>query len=98
MTDQNFNRHSPEPWSVVYVDWLAEDSRRVLDANGVSVLADCSCDTADAQRIVACVNACAGIPDQNGEITLIGDMVMAILNNNPAELAAVKGKIIEILA
>lgn len=54
--------HSLEPWRVGTADYLGEDLRRVEDANGVSVLADCSCEKDDAARIVACVNFCRGIP------------------------------------
>lgn len=54
--------HSPEPWS--YED---EGGNRfcVRDADGQGVFADeiGPMDGPDAPRIVACVNACAGIED-----------------------------------
>ena len=92
--------HSMEPWTFKAFEDI---SRReptwltiVFDEDGMPLdgLFDHRPNT---ERIVACVNACAGIPDKDGKLPLVGDMVVAILNNNPFELAAVKERIMEIL-
>lgn len=51
--------HSPEPWTI-------DDKVRVHDANGRDLEYDCAdgFDANDIRRIVACVNACAGIPSE----------------------------------
>ena len=51
------SKHSPEPW-------VAERGDFVVDANGATVGAILvySNTAADTDRIIACVNACAGIP------------------------------------
>lgn len=57
-------KHSPEPWKLSHEDIRDAEGRTVL------VLSDLWCPVVDAdehaddlaRRIVACVNACAGIP------------------------------------
>lgn len=46
-----------EPWIVEY---MGSDESDVVGASGVSII--CGMSDANARRIVACVNACAGIP------------------------------------
>jgi hypothetical protein len=62
--------HSPEPWRI-------DEQNRVTDATGHIVMfgeLDCI-EAGDPRRIVACVNACAGIPtealERGGNITAI---------------------------
>jgi hypothetical protein len=81
--------HAPEPWKRIDEITLDGDGLRIVDQRPIG--------DEDLDRAIACVNACAGIPDQDGKITLVGDMILAILNNDPAELATVKGRILEIL-
>lgn len=66
--------HSEEPWRVGYLSWPAHDtgSALVIDSAGMfrpcAVYGDGSRNAgtteANARRIVACVNACAGIPTE----------------------------------
>lgn len=51
--------HTPEPWAISTAEEL-DDMILGPESDGI---ADCFGSTANARRIVACVNACAGIPD-----------------------------------
>jgi hypothetical protein len=58
--------HSEEPWVVITEIDAFDHGRRVVAAG--RVVAECSCLDADvndanARRIVACINALAGLPD-----------------------------------
>jgi len=56
--------HTPEPWGIEERRSIMNGESRffVLDAEGCTV---CRCRLLDrARRIVACVNACAGIPTE----------------------------------
>ena len=101
--------HSPEPWTMDRV--VLSDSRDDLgieimsDKTIVAFAAhhafrqgpqDLSTVLANAERIVACVNACQGIPDINGTITLIADMKAAILTGDQELLEIVKRRLQEI--
>lgn len=57
------NKHSPEPWRVVEP---SPDEQVIIDsADGDAVVWDgIESDPADLRRIVACVNALAGIPTE----------------------------------
>ena len=55
--------HSLEPWTKDIVDDDDHDPHELFDTNGELVLGDpYILSDANAERIVACVNACAGIP------------------------------------
>lgn len=65
--------HTPEPWSIEYVeievDSFHTDMYPTLQANGMPIVSDegfgtSSVDYANAERIVACINACAGIDNK----------------------------------
>jgi len=72
-------KHSPEPWKTNRQVCLVERPtastsdtglscvNQIIDANG-DVVMDGKCKPIDMQRIVACVNACDGIPTS----TLVG--------------------------
>ena len=79
--------HSPEPWFVKeYPDVVRSNCGLWIECPG-----PCT-----AQRIVACVNACQGIPDINGTITLIADMEAAILTGDQELLELVKRRLQEL--
>jgi len=48
------NKHSPEPWSI--------GRQYIIDYNQNNIAEHLSFFKRDAERIVACVNACQGIP------------------------------------
>lgn len=64
------NKHTPEPWKTDYIsgrtNYLVidcdtdEDTARVGDTRSLRHIDE---QVANANRIVSCVNACAGIPD-----------------------------------
>ena len=78
--------HSPEPWTPFGI--------RVTDADQW-IIAQCR-NEANAQRITACVNACHGLPDMNGILTMVGDMKAAILTNDPELLEIVRKRLAEL--
>ena len=80
------NKHTPGPWyaSEEGGNWRA----MAADENGGYTIADMCCDDqeANARRIVACVNACAGVPTGALE-----DMVTPIRQHlNSADIHAAK--------
>ena len=78
--------HSPEPW--------APFGRQVIDANQ-HIIAQCG-NEANPSRIAACVNACQGIPDINGTITMIADMKVAILTGDQELLEIIRRRLVEL--
>ena len=92
----NENKHTPEPWSVDpdSTDYCAS----ILDANGADTIllgdyADWWMTKANARRVVACVNACAGIPTyqltaENDIPTNLGEVIDAIRDQRDILLAA----------
>lgn len=71
--------HSPEPWSTQLIRGEDDMARSVVvcglfDANGKRV-ADFLCDP-DLNRIVACVNACKGIPIETLEAVARGETLI----------------------
>ena len=93
--------HTPEPWRV------GRRGNDVVGSNGlgdtVAMMIDCDSDEqthANARRIVACVNACAGLStgflEQIDSIqsALTGQLVVTeVLENQRDELLAAKGKV-----
>lgn len=75
-------QHTPEPWKIVHVQQPDNDySTQIVDANGVAIatlawypvpsdLGSATNKEANAQRIVAAVNACQGIELTHLEIML----------------------------
>jgi hypothetical protein len=53
---------------------------------------------ANLHRARACVNACAGLPDLNGTISLVADMKAAILSRDPKMLDLVQARLREVPA
>jgi hypothetical protein len=53
-------KHSPEPW--VYL--IESPNETLMDANDETILVADNYKTNDMYRIVACINACAGIPTE----------------------------------
>ena len=97
--------HSPEPWYIwIGTEPLIFGADNLSDEGDNYPVAQIPCSTlekrirsyANAQRIVACVNACQGIPDINGTITLIGDMKLAIMTNDPELLEIVRKRLVEL--
>ena len=94
----NENKHTPEPWSVDpdSTDYCAS----ILDANGADTIllgdyADWWMTKANARRVVACVNACAGIPTyqltaENDNPTNLGEVIDAIRDQRDELLAALE--------
>jgi hypothetical protein len=69
-------RWSPEPWKVV--PWNTPECLTDIEAcEPGSVLAECV-DAPDARRIVACVNACAGVSTEELEGLKPGDVASAL--------------------
>ncbi len=64
--------HTPEPWSFEVTDEHDEYSCDVFDSNELSIIDGSNglITEANARRIVACVNACAGIP--TGVLAIVG--------------------------
>lgn len=57
--------HSPEPWTADIINDDNHEPRELFDTNGAFVLGGPHIlSDADADRIVACVNACAGITNE----------------------------------
>jgi hypothetical protein len=102
--------HSPEPWRVAVID--VDDGgcqlrfRSVIGSEGMTACQGISnwpdgtsvgeYDKANMERIVACVNACQGIPDINGTISMIADMKVAILTNDQELLEIVRKRLVEL--
>jgi hypothetical protein len=87
-------KHSPEPWRAD-----VDDPSDILDASGAACASGWSFDEpggwfrqepaeANARRIVACVNACAGIPTEEVEAGVLALTVEALValrtGNGPA--------------
>lgn len=75
--------HTPTPWHV------GENGPTIYDANG-RVVANCSAvgedlieSIANAQRIVMCVNACAGLADPAQAISDLAEELGAAIERNP---------------
>lgn len=90
------------PWSVSEdgiglgreLEILDCHNRPILSVEGWSGIVP---DLPTALRIVACVNACSGLPVFNGSISIIADMKAAILTRNPEMLDRVEERLREIL-
>lgn len=71
----NISKHTPEPWRAQA--WSSHAARTVLvddpaALTGKRVIAECDTEE-DARRIVACVNACAGLTTDLLECKTIGE-------------------------
>lgn len=62
-------QHTPEPWRTDSKNGFSGDIHDAFD-NLVAQCSDVNCGDHNASRIVACVNACAGIP--NEVLTTVG--------------------------
>lgn len=91
----NENKHTPEPWA--YYDDRKSTGRIEIVGLGKTVsriyLSVPDEDVANARRITACVNACAGIPTyqltaENDNPTNLGEVIDAIRNQRDELLAA----------
>ena len=83
------SEHTKEPWGVVSEKWYLNGQPSIVGQNGagfaVALMApwgpavNDSVDKreANARRIVACVNACAGIPTEAIEAGVVGELVRA---------------------
>jgi len=74
MTEQKDTQtptHTPEPWRARYSIVYFKGNVGGFD------LRDCPSPEANARRIVACVNACAGISNEHLELTTVAQMVAA---------------------
>lgn len=57
------SEHSPEPWRLVGADTDSDfGTTQIVDASGRRIVWPGAVGTINAHRIVACVNACRGIP------------------------------------
>lgn len=61
------SEHSPEPWREG--EDMGFQLRQVLDANGLQVCAAEAGSPDDIHRIIACINACKGIPTEDLEFS-----------------------------
>lgn len=61
-----------EPWSVVEQGNTVK-SKRVVTAHGASVASSLARSSGWAERIVACVNALDGVPDE--ELPMVAEMI-----------------------
>ncbi len=84
------SKHTPEPWKL-------EDPRTAFDANWSVIFVS---NQKDAPRIIACVNACAGMEDPQAEIDQLRterDELMKALEKftilNPAHYKDIAGLI-----
>jgi hypothetical protein len=71
-------KHSPEPWSYARNERTKRDY--VFDADGKSIIIwTPSCKptftTENAERVVACVNACRGIPNEELDKVVLNGLV-----------------------
>lgn len=91
------SNHTPEPWGI------KENTPTIRDSRGIAILR-CESgaiitenDKANASRIVACVNACAGLPDDalDGGWSAVG--LSAYAKRLEADLAAVTAQRDELL-
>jgi hypothetical protein len=82
--------HTPWQISLGFQDHLIHDSdgKVITDLHEINA--------ADAERIVACVNACHGLPTVNGTISMVAYMKVAILNGDPVMLDIVKRRLVEL--
>ncbi len=91
-------KHSPEPWEVTEVgagEFFIVKYEKGGDGWEFSVG---EIDRKqDAERIVACVNACQGLPTVNGELSLVADMKAAILSLDETILSIVRERLREVL-
>jgi hypothetical protein len=63
------SKHTPEPWETDYESWPAYIQAATLSEEGDKEwVANCGDNKANASRIVACINACAGMGDPQAEI------------------------------
>lgn len=68
-------KHTPEPWRIESA--TKKDNWRIIgDNNQVVSTFSGSMDMANARRIVACVNACAGIGTDHLELALAGGVTV----------------------
>ncbi len=77
------DKHTPEPWEWgdVEIDCPTDDFySEAIKAGPAEVpsLSNPERAEADARRIVACVNACAGIPTEDLEASVPGSLRMAV--------------------
>ncbi len=90
--------HTPEPWRINPKYSMSVEA--VSDGQGINIIAECSDpdgirtageDVANARRIVACVNAAAGIPTEQLEARSVqAGFVTNLLNQRDELLAALK--------
>lgn len=98
------NKHTPEPWSAGVIKYKGEwHFTAVPVGNEGKITALCGLagangedeSIANARRIVACVNACAGIPTyqltaENDNPTNLGEVIDAIRDQRDELLAALE--------
>lgn len=90
------SKHTPEPWSVFspmsgnYNSGICGNSGNVIVPWGEPELADGILNKEDANRIVACVNACAGLANDALDSGIIAEMteIVGILENDNETLPA----------
>ena len=96
--------HSPEPWKLITPSpgkhWLLDANDLIIleHSEGTHLPGDSELELmlANVKRMMACVNACAGIPDINGVITMIGDMKVAILTGDQEMAALIRRRLLEL--
>lgn len=96
------SEHTKEPWKASPVSGIVGSvitAQPNENANAVRITSAQS--LADAERIVACVNACAGIPDQALKVVTRSDygvfpLVLAAVIGQRDELAAALRGVIEV--
>ncbi len=76
--------HTPEPWA--FVPWHIEEGPSAVRAPAGHLVCNTASDI-DARRIVACVNACAGIPIEfleSGGVAKLVEAASALIANRDA--------------
>lgn len=92
-------KHTPEPWdwhnNDVYCEITSEHHGSIGDTCGSSCLGDIALGEANARRIVACVNAMAGIGDDNA-IFAVGNSVRSVISNMAGKNADLERRLAEL--
>jgi hypothetical protein len=90
------SRHTKEPW-IVRHGTAVMDAQCVNIGSVISVSRSYDENQANAKRVVACVNACAGVDQATLEAAPSPGMVLQIIANQTHELAAQRDALLSAL-
>ena len=76
-TPKTESKHTPEPWATWGLNAIVDTREEIIAVSlpRAEDVADSNTQVANAARIVACVNGCAGIPDPE---TLVPELIEAL--------------------